>query len=78
MVVVYCVSKVQGLRGYKLVLADAGNAAVVLIASSLIEHTGVDDMSNGDVQVVGTQMLQQVQRLAIHRLGHQDRPQGSA
>lgn len=45
------------------VLAEADHAAVVLIAPSFIQHAGVDDMSNRDIQVVGTQVLQQLQSL---------------
>lgn len=39
---------------HKPVLAEAYHAAVVLIASFLIQHAGVDDVSNRDIQVVGT------------------------
>ncbi len=61
--VVSCMSIVLLQRCYKPVLAETDHAAVVLIASPLIQHAGVDDMSDRNIQVVGTQMLQQVQGL---------------
>lgn len=39
---------------HKPVLAEAYHAAVVLIASLLIQHPGVDYVSNRDIQVIGT------------------------
>lgn len=50
---------------HKPVLAEADHAAVILVASPLIQHASVDDMSNRDIEVVGTQMLQQVQGLVL-------------
>lgn len=50
-------------RWFKPVLAEADHAAVVLIAASFIQHASVNDMSNRNIQVVGTQMLQQLQGL---------------
>lgn len=52
-------------RCYSPVLAEADHAAVVLIASPLIQHAGVDDVSNRNIQVIGAQMLQQVQGLVL-------------
>lgn len=63
MVVVSCMSIVLLQRWYKPVLAEADHAAVVLIASPVIQHAGVDNMPNRNIQVIGTQMLQQVQGL---------------
>lgn len=57
---------------FKPVLADANHAAVVLVASSLVQHAGVDDVSDGDVQVVSTQMLQQLQGLVSSGLEDQN------
>lgn len=57
---------------FKPVLADANHAAVVLVASSLVQHAGVDDVSDGDVQVVSTQMLQQLQGLVSGGLEDQN------
>lgn len=62
---VNCMSMVILLWCYQPVLAGADHAAVVLVASPLIQHAGVDDMSDGNIQVVGTQMLQQVQGLVV-------------
>lgn len=50
---------------HKPVLAESDHTAVILIASPLIQHAGVDDMSNWNIQVVCTQMLQQVQGLVL-------------
>lgn len=71
---VSCVSVAYLSGCHKPVLAEADHAAVILVASPLIQHAGVDDMSNRDIEVVGTQMLQQVQGLVLRWLGHQDRP----
>lgn len=62
---VSCVSVVQLSGCHKPVLAEADHAAVIFIASPLIQHASVDDMSNRDIKVVGTQMLQQVQGLIL-------------
>lgn len=50
------------------VLAEAHHAAVVLVAPSLVQHAGVDDVAHWHVQVIGTQVLQQLQRLVSRRL----------
>lgn len=51
------------------VLAEAHHAAVILVPAPFVQHAGVDDVAHGDVQVVGTQVLQQLQRLISSRLG---------
>lgn len=50
----HCHVRVCGRWCHKPVLAEAHHAAVVLIASLLIQHACVDDMSNRDIQVIGT------------------------
>lgn len=54
-----------GRRGWshRPVLAEAHDAAVILITPLCIQHPGVNDMSDGDVQVIGTEVLQQLQGL---------------
>lgn len=51
------------LRCSKPVFAETDHAAVVLIASPLIQHASVDNVSNRNIQVVSTQILQQLQGL---------------
>lgn len=65
MVTVICMSEVLFPTCHKPVLAEANHAAVILITSPLVQHAGVDDVSNRNIQVVGTQMLQQVQGLVF-------------
>lgn len=68
----------QHIRGrwcHKPVLAEAYNAAIILIAPPLVQHAGVDNMSDGNVQVIGTQMLQQFKGLVPCCLTHQERPE---
>ena len=50
-------------RLFKPVLAEADHAAVIFIASPFIQHAGVDDVSNRNIQVIGTETLQQLQGL---------------
>lgn len=38
-------------------LAQARDAAVVLIAPALVEHAGVHDVAHGHIQVVGEEVL---------------------
>lgn len=55
------------------VLAEADHAAVVLVAAPLVQHAGVDDVSDGNIQVIGAQVLEQLQSLIACWLNHQDR-----
>lgn len=41
------------------VFAEAHHAAVVLVATSLVQHPRVDDVSDRHVQVISTQTLEQ-------------------
>lgn len=54
---------VRSGRSHPPVLAEAHNAAVILVSPLFIEHPGVNDVSNWDVQVIGTKVLQQLQGL---------------
>lgn len=65
MVVGNCMSIELLPRCCKPVFAEADHAAVVLIASPLIQHAGVDDVSDWNIQVVSAQMLQQIQCLVL-------------
>jgi len=38
-------------------LAQARDAAVVLVAPALVEHAGVHDVAHGHIQVVGEEVL---------------------
>lgn len=51
---VHAQPRVCGEWRHKPVPAEAHHAAVVLIASLLIQHAGVDDVTNRDIQIVGT------------------------
>lgn len=72
---VSCVCLVGFLRCFKPVFAETDHAAVVLIASPRIQHAGVDNVSNRNIQVIGTQMLQQLQGLVPRWLRYQERPE---
>ncbi len=50
------------------VCAEPHDAAVVLVASSVVQHACVDDVTHRDVQIIGTQSLQQPQGLISGRL----------
>lgn len=50
------------------VLAQAYHAAVILVAPSLVQHARVDDVSYGNIQVIRTQPLEQLQGLVPGRL----------
>lgn len=63
MVSVSCMCLVLFLRCFKPVFAETDYTAVVLIASPLIQHAGVDNVSNRNIQVISAQMLQQLQGL---------------
>lgn len=56
-------SYVRG-RSHPPVLAEAHDAAVVLVSTLGIEHPGVNDVSHWDVKVIGTEVLEQLQGLA--------------
>ncbi len=55
-------------RGHRPVLAEPHDAAVVLVASSVVQHACVDDVTDRDVQIISTQSLQQLQGLISGRL----------
>lgn len=55
--------RVRRGRSHRPVLAEAHDAAVILVPPLCIQHPGVNDMTDGDVQVIGTEVLQQLQGL---------------
>lgn len=55
--------RVRRGRSHPPVLAEAHDTAVILVSALRVEHPGVNDVSYWDVQVVGTEVLQQLQGL---------------
>lgn len=64
-------------RNHPPVLAESNHAAVVLIPAPLVQHASVDDVSDRNVQIVSTQMLQQLQGLVPRCLTHQGKAESS-